>query len=118
MPLYSYLCQCGKRDTRFAKIESRNSPQFCACGAGMTRLLDAPSVRPEIETYLSPVTGLPISSRAQRTEDLKRTGSLEWDPGIREDCARRQAESLESTYRSVEASIDKTVAEMHASNLL
>lgn len=118
MPLYAFRCACGKRETRFAKIESRNSPQFCDCGASMTRVLEAPSVRPDIPTYISPVTGRPVTSRAQRQEDLKRTGSLEWDPGMRADCERRQAESLEDTYRSVEAGIDKTVAEMHASNLL
>jgi hypothetical protein len=118
MPLYSFRCLCGKRDTRFAKVEARNSPQFCSCGASMTRVLDAPAVRPEITPYLSPVTGLPISSRAQRTEDLKRSGSIEWDPGMRADCERRQADELETTYRTVDASIDKTVAEMHASNLL
>jgi putative FmdB family regulatory protein len=118
MPLYSFRCSAGHRDTRFAKIADRDAPCTCACGQSLTRLFDAPAIRPEISEYLSPVTGQPISSRAQRREDLRRTNSLEWEPGIREDCARRQAESTEAAYRSVEATIDKTVAEMHASNLL
>ena len=118
MPLYSSLCSCGKRDQFFAKIADRNKRRVCVCGAVPERILDAPAVRPEIPEYLSPVTGRPISSRTQRREDLARTGSLEWEPGIQDDCERRRLESIESDYRRVDATIDKTVAEMHASNLL
>ena len=119
MPLYSSLCQCGKREQFFAKIADRNMRRLCSsCGAVPERILDAPAVRPEIPEYFSPVTGRPISSRSQRREDLARTGSLEWEPGMREDCERRRLDSIEADYLRMDATIDKTVAEMHASNLL
>jgi hypothetical protein len=84
----------------------------------MTRILDAPFIRPEIQAYQSPVDGRVINSRAQRREDLKRTNSLEWEPGIRTDAERTRLANIEKNVATVEASIDKTVAEMHASNLL
>lgn len=118
MPLYTFTCNCGRRDTVFSKISERDAPRRCSCGEPMQRVFEAPSVIPPMPSYQSPVTGKWIDSPSARREDLKRSGSVEWDPGRRQDMKRRQDELSERAIRNVEASIDKTVAEMHASNLL
>lgn len=40
----------------------------------------APQVMSDIPEYISPVTELPITSRSQRREDLKRHNCIEVDP--------------------------------------
>jgi putative FmdB family regulatory protein len=119
MPLYTYTCQCGSRDTVFAKIVSRDDPRECPqCNRYMTRILEAPYVRPEIQPYISPASGRVINSRDQRRDDLRRSGCIEWEPGIREEAEKNRVAGIEANFRTVDASIDKTVAEMHAANLI
>jgi hypothetical protein len=84
----------------------------------MTRVLEAPYVRPEIQSYVSPASGRLISSREQRRDDLRRSGCIEWEPGLREQAEKNRLAGIEANFRTVDASIDKTVAEMHAANLI
>lgn len=117
MPLYSFICQCGLKTSMFAKIVSRDDPRECPqCNRYLQRVIDAPYVRPEIEAYISPATGKLISSRDQRRDDLKRSGCIEWEPGIKEEAERNRLAGIEANHRIVEQGIDKTVAEMHAAN--
>lgn len=118
MPFYTFRCACGTKDLRFAKIAERDNPQSCSCGQPMQRIIEAPFVRPEIPAYQSPIDGRWINSRAQRAEDLKRNNCIEAEPGMREDCERRRQASEESFYSTVDATVDKTVAEMHSANLI
>lgn len=118
MPLYTFKCVCGQRDLRFAKIAQRDDPQSCSCGQPMQRIIEAPFVRPEIPAYQSPIDGRWIDSRAQRQEDLKRNNCVEVEPGMKEDCERRRKADENSFFATVDASVDKTVAEMHSANLI
>lgn len=52
---------------------------YC-CGQKMQKvILSAPYSVVDIPAYQSPVTGRWVNSRAQRTEDLKRSGSRPWE---------------------------------------
>lgn len=116
MPLYTFQCKCGRKGPHYAKIADRDQPRFCACGLEMQRIIDAPYVRPDIAPYQSPIDGRPINSRAQMLEDLKRSGSVQLEPGMKEEAERNNRLAKEKTMATVEASIDQTVAQMNASN--
>ena len=100
------------------KIAARDDPRVCTCGEPVVRLFDAPAVRPDIAPYQSPVDGRWVDSRAARREDLKRNGAVEWEPGLREQAERNRLESIERDFQALDATIDKTVAEMQTCNFL
>lgn len=109
MPLYSAVCPKGHKTVIFSKIANRDDTRLCEeCSEPLTRIIDAPSVRPEITPYQSPVTGEWIDSRAQRREDLLRNGCLEWDPEIKKDLARTREAAFESKLSEIDKTVDET----------
>lgn len=113
MPLYAFVCSNGHRDALFSKIMDRDKVRQCsACGANLTRQLEAPAVRGEITPYRSPVDGRWIESKAQRKEDLKRNGCIEWEPGIRQDIPRIRKYNDEKAFAPIAESMEQTVREM------
>lgn len=119
MPLYSFKCSNGHKETRFSKINDRDAVHQCdSCGANLMRLLEAPSVQPDIPAYQSPVTGQWIDSRSARREDLRRNNCIEWEPGIREDVGRIRSQAQEKSIAPLEAAIEKTARELSAAGKL
>lgn len=55
--------------------------------------------------YQSPIDGRVIRSKHEREEDLRRSGCIEYDPGMKQDSRRRAAEQ----QAALEASIDRQV---------
>jgi hypothetical protein len=53
-----------------------------------------------------------VNSRAQRKEDLKRCGAIEWEPGIDKEIARRKEAVKEEAFKPIEAAVDRIVTEM------
>jgi hypothetical protein len=110
MPLYQTKCPgCGREASIFRKIAERDRIEPCYCGSLPSRILVAPTVRPEISAYISPATGELIDSRAKRREDLKKSGSLEWEPGIKEDITRRRKERDEAVLKKADETVDNMV---------
>lgn len=68
--------------------------------------------------YVSPVTGKEITSASARKDDLRRSGSIEWEPGIKQDLPRIRQANFEKAMAPIEATIDSTVAQLHASGQL
>lgn len=62
--------------------------------------------------YRSPVTGEWIRTRAERAEDLKRHGCIEYDEGVKQDYHRRMQASEAKLSRDVEATIEQEIARM------
>ncbi len=62
--------------------------------------------------YRSPVTGEWIRTRAERAEDLKRHGCIEYDEGVKQDYHRRMQESEAKLSRDVEATIEQEIARL------
>lgn len=60
--------------------------------------------------YRSPVTGEPITSAAQRQDDLRRQGCIAWEPGIKQDAARNRTAEDTALDQAVEATVDEFVA--------
>lgn len=115
MPFYSFRCTNGHSESHYAKIIDRDAVRQCdACGANLHRCIEAPYVRADIPSYRSPVTGQWVDSRAQRTEDLKRHGCIEWEPGLKQDAPRLKAEADEKAFAPMAATIEKTARELVA----
>jgi len=118
MPLYSTFCaRCQKRDTIYRPIAARDDVPTCACGEMAFRILDAPAIRPDIEPYVSP-NGTLVNSRAQRTEDLKRSNAIAWEPGIEKDIARRKEANIAESFKPISDSVDQTVRDLVSSGRL
>ena len=62
--------------------------------------------------YDSPIDGSPITSKQARIEDMKRSGCIEYDPGMRQDYERRGKESEAKLEKIFDASIDEALAQM------
>ncbi len=62
--------------------------------------------------YDSPINGRPITSHAQRIEDMKRHDCIEYDPGMKQDAQRRMDESDASLDASIERHVEKEIAKM------
>jgi hypothetical protein len=55
-----------------------------------------------------------ITSKRQRLDDLARSDCIPYDPEMKKDAARRQAESQENLEKAMDATIEKTIHEMPA----
>ena len=114
MPLYDFRCNvCATTLPIFRKIEQRDIEAYHCCQA-MTRVIAAPAIRPEIAPYISPASGKLINSRVQRTDDLRREGCIEYEPGLKEYIARRKESETEKAFAPIANHIDQTVGELSA----
>lgn len=79
MPVYEYLCACGKRANEFRKVENRHLGPICSCGAQMEKVISAPSmVMPDIKPYKA-VAGDQrwITSRSEHRRFLRENNLVE-----------------------------------------
>lgn len=113
MPVYEYRCngQCGKRFDRFLKLVDYLEPQSC-CGLIAQKVVSKPAVFGDIPGYESPATGKWVEGRHARNEDLKRSGCVPFEPGMREANARKRKDAEKQEERAMEAAIDKVASEL------
>jgi hypothetical protein len=82
----------------------------------MVRLIEAPSLIPDIPGYESPVDGRWISGRAARNEDLKRNNCRPWE-GMeyeRKEAIRRSEYATADYEKGVEAAVYNVYNNMSA----
>lgn len=116
MPTYEYQCLMGHHFERVLPVAEYKTPQTCECGADSVKLVSLPLagyVQRECR-YDSPIDGRPITSWAQRKDDLARHGCQEYDPGMKDDYDRRVKRSEEAMEKSVEATIEAEIDRMPA----
>lgn len=118
MPFYDYQCiVCANKVPHYRKIADRDDfPSHC--DTPMKRVLTAPAFQVDIPAYVSPASGKVINSRAQRREDLLRESCLENEPGLKEHIEQNAAAAREKIAQTLDATVDRTVSEMHASGLI
>lgn len=114
MPTYEYRCEAGHVFERFLPISGYKAPQTCDCGKGSERYFStAPKGFVQREcVYDSPIDGRPITSWAQRREDMARNGCQEYDPGMKQDYERRIRDSETRLDKEVEASLDAAIEQL------
>lgn len=119
MPAYSTLCAaCGSRNVIYRKIADRDNLDPCTCGGAVSRILDKPMVIPEITPYVSPNGDRVVNSRAQRRDDLARSGAYEWEPGIKEDIRRKHEQIKAEAFKPISDAVDSIVRDLNTSGKL
>lgn len=121
MPMYEYLCaDCERRLVLFRKIDDRDNAPICLDDRRpYQRIISAPMISPDLsEPYESPKTGKWITSRAERDEDLRRSGSILLEPGLKKDIARNYQENLDKAFAPIAAAVDAKVTSMVAERKL
>lgn len=113
MPVYEYRCtgKCGKKFDRFLKLADYLEPQSC-CGLIAQKVVSKPAVFGDLPGYESPATGEWVEGRKARHEDLKRSGCVPFEPGMREHNARKRAEDQQKDERALESAIEKVASEL------
>lgn len=114
MPLYEYACARSHRFIRFLSLADHQSSVPCKCGQLAHQVITAPLyVKSSTEVrYTSPVDGTPITSRHAWQEDMKRNNCVPYDPEMKTDYHRRQAESDASLDRMIDAHVEETIEKM------
>ena len=113
MPIYEYRCQgqCGKKFDRFLKLADYLAPQEC-CGSVAQKVLSKPAVFGDLPGYESPATGEWVEGRKARHEDLKRSGCVPFEPGMREANRKRMEQAQRADEKALEAAIEQVAAEI------
>lgn len=116
MPVYTYACSIGHRFELFMTVESHRSEidcLYCYEGKAQTVITAPLMVKVAADVcYDSPVTGEPITSWAQRREDLARNNCRPYDPEMKTDYLRRQQESKQELDRSIDQTVEEAIAKM------
>ncbi len=112
MPIYSFLCSCGTEFDRFLKLAEYDQPQTCECGKPATKVIKPTAIHVDFPAYLSPASSKWITSRTERREDLKATGCVEYEPGMREAHEKKLAAEDAALDKKVEEHVEKEILSM------
>lgn len=75
MPLYDYVCDCGKeREDVCLKISEIDTPVVCECGESMRRTIPRNQGKPVIYEYYSENLGTQITSPKQKKAVMEARG--------------------------------------------
>ena len=114
MPTYEFNCRRGHHFERILKVSDYRVEQVCECGADSRRIISIPrlvTAQPNVH-YDSPIDGRPITSMAQRRDDLARSGCREYDPEMRKDADRFAKESEAKLDKQVDATVEAMFEKM------
>ena len=115
MPQYSYACGNGHSFTVFNSVANHSPMELCThCGELAQQVITVPLMVKCAQDvcYDSPVTGEPITSWAQRKEDLKRHNCIEYDPMMKQDAERRHKERDEALDKSIDTQVEAAIEKM------
>jgi hypothetical protein len=115
VPLYEYLCWQGHLTLRFNSVANHSPIECCeTCGDMAQQIIGAPSAVKVAQDvcYDSPIDGKPVTSWAQREEDLKRNGCVPYDPGMKDDHLRRLEEQEAELDRKVDEHVERCITKM------
>lgn len=77
MPLYEYVCRCGRAEEIVRSVKDHTPTIPCECGQDMRQRITAPHVIPDIEPYRSMMTGERIKGRAHHKQHLREHNLIE-----------------------------------------
>ena len=113
MPTYEFVCPEGHKFERVLRVADYNVPQGCECGLYAKRQISIPMVFVSQEIrYESPIDGKVITTRQQRQEDFARNNCVEYDPEMKKDVERRQAEKEAKLERAVDETVEREIHSM------
>lgn len=111
MPLYTVKCDdCEVETTVWRRVADRDSLPSCdKCNGVLHRVIVAPAISVDIQSYISPATGKVINSRKQMQYDLESSGNMVKEPGMEKDIARKKQEIADIKFKPIEAAVDAAV---------
>lgn len=108
MPCYESEClKCGARHEYVRPAAMYLDTPMCCGQKTEKRIFSAPMGIVDIPAYESPASGKWITSRAQRREDFKRTGTRPWEG--REQEQKEAARQKQYDEAKSDAALDHTV---------
>ena len=108
MPIYVYKCKAGHQFDRFLKMDDYKQPQVCDCGEKAKKIITPTMLNCDIapwDAYISPASGKLITSYAERDRDMKATGCVDYDPGMKDV----QRKKIQAEEKAIDDAVDKTV---------
>jgi hypothetical protein len=118
MPQYVYACRkCGDNLLRWCTIKNfTDDPimQCLECDLPMEVVIQPPllvKAAPDV-CYDSPITGEPVTSWAQRREDLSKHDCVPYDPEMKTDYLNRIKASDQALDQSIETHVERTIEKM------
>lgn len=76
MPLYQYLCACGRTADEFRSVSERNNAPLC-CGKPMQKQLGGHRVIGDMEPYYDENLESVVKSRKHRQQVMREQGVYE-----------------------------------------
>ena len=116
MPTYESRCNiCGEFHEYIKSVANYLDTPDC-CGEKTQKLISAPmfTIEVEMKRYTSPVNGNLITTRKERTEDLKKTGSRPYE-GLeqeKKEAARHHAYQDAKDTLAMQESVAKTISNL------
>lgn len=92
--------------------ERDNAPECCL--VAMRRVLTVPMAYVREINYTAPTTGRPITNLQEHREELARTDTVVYEPGIKQDQERNERRREEALERKVGETVDREIAAMPA----
>lgn len=116
MPTYEWVCEKGHYFERTMSMREYDAKQQCECGAAGKRIISvAPFAKIQGEcNYTSPIDDRPITSWAQRREDLARSGCRPYDPEMKTDAERHRKHEQDKLEKSIDETVERTFEAMPA----
>lgn len=114
MPTYTYACGQGHVFEQYSSLAGFQAMRICDCSALATLVITPPlsvTVAPDV-CYDSPIDGRPITSWAQRQDDLARSGCRPYDPGMKDDADRRITQDRAAFDQSIDATVEEAIEKM------
>lgn len=117
MPVYEFKCASGHWFDRYLKLAVYDQQQSCQCGQPAVKQVSAPFVRADLPSYRSPIDGRWIDGKAQRREDLRKSGSIEYDPEMGGEFQRKRQQAEQREEAAIDETLDAQIAAMPARKL-
>jgi len=117
VPLHSFRCPTGHVFDAYQPVDKLDSTMVCAqCKAMAEKVfLKFPMAFVQQDyRYESPVDGRPITNYHEHLEELARTDTVVYEPGIKQDQDRKMREREASLERSIEQTVEREIALMPA----
>lgn len=114
MPTYLVRCQWCLREEDIVRSVAERDANLPSCHNGqMRRILTLPHVYMKADVhYESPVDGRPITSEQEHREELARTNTVVYEPGIKQDQERNERRRANELDRSIDETVEREIATM------
>jgi len=122
MPIYVYKCtSCDNQFEVVRSVKDHSPYEFCNCGNLASQYITPPMVFIPSHmqatggiNYCSPIDGKPITTMAQRRDDLARNDCIEYDPEMKKDVDRRVKNEELKLDKMVDETVDREIEKMPA----